>query len=147
MLLKTKDGISCDTCGTIFKNNFTYYSFESSRIVVNVGLSANQGNDLDIDVCEKCYLDTETKVRKFIISKVDQTSIKCDYCPKLLRGTFVYHRMLIHKVVVDKEKKEDGPLFIQKNFMDFNIDDVCFTDLSNTAMSIRQSVKQKGDWS
>lgn len=152
MFLKTKDGISCDVCGTIYKDNFAYYSFESTLIAVDSkNLAVQQHHkDLDLDVCEKCYLNAESKVKKNISKVVVPNTIKCDFCPTILKGSFNYHRMLIHRVLVDSSQKDPkGTLIptVNKNFMDFNADDQCFKQLVNLAMETRESVKSKGDWS
>lgn len=146
MLLKTKDGISCDVCGTIYKDVFNYYSFESSKIAIDSATMrvTQLGKDLDIDVCEKCYVAAEDKVRKNLIKAPVAGTVKCDFCTKLLKGKFDYHRILIHKVEVDKIL--DKPK-VTKNFMDFNADDGCFGQLANLAMETRQNAKTKGEWS
>lgn len=146
MLLRTKDGISCDICSTIYKDQFNYYSFESNGIAVDsAAMRVSQlGKDLDIDVCEKCYIAAEEKVRKHIAKTPPAGAVKCDFCTNILKGKFSYHRMLIHKVEVDKAI--DKPK-VTRNHMDFNADDGCFSQLANMAMETRKNIKSKGEWS
>lgn len=149
MLLKTKDGVACDLCGTISRENFVYYSFESTPVMVDTGASMvlRQPKDLDIDVCEKCYADAEEMVRKNLAPAVVPNTVKCDMCTKTLSGKFQYHIILIHKVHVDKEQTKDGPFKVEMKFMDFNLDDNCFTNMANAAFATRQKLKTQGDWS
>lgn len=148
MLLTTKDGIACDMCGGISKNNFTYYSFESKGVKVDIGAQViNQlGSDLDIDVCEKCYNTCIDKVKKNLASAVVKNTVKCDFCTKILKGAFTYHILVIHQVLVDKSRT-DKSTDVSKNFMDFNVDDDCFRDLANAALETRAKVKKQGEWS
>lgn len=151
MLLTTRDGISCDICGTTYKKDFIYYSFESTLVTVNsTNMLIKQLNkDLDLDVCEKCYLNAETKVRANIKTAQPNT-VKCDFCTTMLKGSFNYHRILVHKVVVSESQKDAKGVVIPsvfKNFMDFNSDDACFQNLVNLAMETRNNIKTKGEWS
>lgn len=149
MLLKSKDGIFCDVCGQIYKDMFTYYSFESIKISVDATTKriSQENKDLDIDVCEKCYKAAEEKVRNNLAKSAVVGTVKCDFCTTLMTGTFNYHRLLVHKVVVDKNQKTDGPASVQMNFMDFNLDDLCFTGLTSLAVETRQKIKATGEWS
>lgn len=146
MLLTSKDGISCDLCGFIQKNRFTYYSLESKGIQVNTSGNsiAQLGRDLDIDVCEKCYNDMIEAVKKYIVNGTKRGTIKCDFCPKVHSGNFKYHVLSIHKVTADKDVKEQGPSDVQMNIMDFNLDDECFVLMANQVMASRQKVKSGG---
>lgn len=150
MLLKTKDGIACDLCCSIHKENFIYYSLEGIPVNVdtNTFLVAKQSKDIDLDICEKCYNDTEQTVRKHLAAAPPaRGTIKCDLCPKIMTGKFTYHIILIHKVHVDKEQAKSGPSNVEMKFMDFNLDDDCFMKLANTALAVRQKLKDQGDWS
>lgn len=146
MLLKTKDGICCDICGTTYKDQFTYYSFESSVVQVDSASLrvAQGGSDLDVDVCEKCYANAEEKVKQNIAKAPIPNTVKCDFCKSVLKGKFTYHRILVHKVDVDRNV--DKPK-VSRNHMDFNADDGCFGQFANMAMETRKAVKSKGDWS
>jgi hypothetical protein len=149
MLLKTKDGIACDLCGSISKENFVYYSFEGTPVSVDTAacIVAQQPKDLDIDVCEKCYTEAEQIVRKNLAPAVVRGTVKCDLCTKVMSGKFQYHIVIIHKVYVDKEQAKEGPFKVDMKFMDFNLDDSCFTSMANTVLAVRQKVKSQGDWS
>jgi len=146
MLLKTKDGICCDICGTVYKDQFTYYSFESNVVSVDsAAFRVAQGSkDLDVDICEKCYVNAEEKVKKHIAKAVPPNTVKCDFCTSILKGKFTYHRILIHKVDVDRNVEKPK---VSRNHMDFNADDACFGQFVNMAMETRKAVKAKGDWS
>lgn len=146
MLLSTRDGISCDLCGIILKNKFTYFSVESKGIQVDASKAqvVQLGKDLDVDVCDPCYTKMEEAVRKYVVNGVQRGTIKCDFCPKILSGAFKYHVLLIHKVTADRDVKEKGPADVQANHMDFNLDDECFLAMANIAMTNRQKVKTGG---
>jgi uncharacterized Zn finger protein len=148
MLLKTKDGVACDLCGTISKENFTYYSFEGTPVLVDAAtcVVSQQSKDLDIDVCEKCYSEAEQVVRKNIAPAIARGTVKCDLCTKVMSGKFQYHIVLIHKVHVDKDQA-DAPPKVEMRFMDFNLDDNCFISMANAALATRQKMKAQGDWS
>lgn len=149
MLLKTKDGICCDLCGSIYKENFEYYSFEGTPVSVDTAacIVARQPKDLDLDVCGKCYSNAEQTVKKNLASVIARGTVKCDLCTKVMSGKFQYHIVLIHKVHVDKEQVKDGPAKVEMKFMDFNLDDDCFLNMANTALAVRQKIKSQGDWS
>jgi hypothetical protein len=138
-----KDGISCDLCGFVQKNRFLYYSLESKGVEVNTAAAsiAQLGKDLDIDVCEKCYAAIIEGIKKYIVNGVKRGTIKCDLCPKIQSGSFKYHTLLIHKVLVDKDVKEKGPADVQMNVMDLNLDDQCFIAMANQVLANRQKVK------
>lgn len=146
MLLASKDGISCDLCSIIHRNRFTYYSIESKGLQVNASANsiAQLGKDLDIDVCEACYNAMIEAVKKYIVNGTSRGSIKCDFCPKVQSGSFKYHVLIIHKVSADKDVKEQGPSDVQKNIMDFNLDDECFVLMANQVVASRQKVKSGG---
>lgn len=146
MLLPSKDGISCDLCSMIQKNRFTYYSLDSKGVQVNAAAASvvQLGKDLDIDICEKCYMDMITAVKKYIVNGTKRGTIKCDFCPKTLSGAFKYHVLALHKVSADKDVKEQGPSDVQMNIMDFNLDDECFILMANQVMANRQKVKAGG---
>lgn len=160
MLLKSNEGacVACDLCATRMKDNFVYYSFEGTPVIVdtNTHMVSQQPKDFDIDVCEKCYADAETMVRNHLAPAPVKNTVKCDYCTKLMSGKFTYHIILIHKVYIDKqqarEEKADGsvvvkPFKVEMKFMDFNLDDNCFSNMLNTAFAVRQKIKAQGDWS
>jgi hypothetical protein len=149
MLLSKKDGIGCDTCGRSYRTQFTYYSYESERVEVDAKKmkTATREKDLDLDVCEKCYENMHNKVKDNLAPKEIKDTIKCDFCPNLMKNNFIYHRILIHKVTVDKEQEKDGPASVDMKHFDLRLDDNCFKGLITLAMETRQSAKQKGEWS
>ncbi len=149
MLLKTKDGVACDLCGSISKENFIYYSFESTPVQIDTTacIVSQQPKDLDIDVCEKCYESTITTVKKNLAPAIARGTVKCDLCVKVMNGKFQYHIILIHKVHVDKDQAKEGPFKVEMRFMDFNLDDTCFGIMANTALETRKKIKTQGDWS
>ena len=67
MLLSTRDRIYCDTCGIIYKNKFTYYSVEYTKVIVDsecskTGACEISKEELNLDVCQKCYDEIKQKV-------------------------------------------------------------------------------------
>jgi len=60
MILPTKDGITCDRCGRILKDQFEYYSDKRTRVQVDrsrskTGVVEVDEDILDFDICTTCH--------------------------------------------------------------------------------------------
>lgn len=70
MLLPNKDGIKCDWCGAIMKDEFQYYSIECTLVDVDRKRASTKpvevdNNTLDFDVCPECHQERVQLMRKF----------------------------------------------------------------------------------
>jgi hypothetical protein len=144
MFLHTKDGITCDICKVVYKDKFIYYSFDFNSIEVDSSkmFINNSGVSYDIDVCDQCF---ENFKKKIIISANKHNTIKCDLCSVQMTGKFLYYRVLIHKIFVDKSNTKNTT--VEKNVFDLNVDQQCFKGISDMVMANRIEMKKKGEWS
>lgn len=75
MLLSTKDGIACDLCGAESRRQFTYYSLEAAKVVVDAEQQrVSKTPDIDrrylnLDVCERCWEELCAKVLRVVRNK------------------------------------------------------------------------------
>jgi hypothetical protein len=147
MFLSTKDGISCDHCGSVHRKKFTYYSLEWEKIVVDANKGTINKKMADsTDMCDQCYNIWMEKCNKNI-GEYRKHAVKCDMCPKYMQGAFDYYRVLFTEVTVDSEQKKEGPLEVKKNAMDLNIGSGCRNDIFKKVAEVKESTKQKGGWS
>ena len=95
MQLKDRDGIACDICGTSYRTDFRYYSFDIRNIAVNDNLRPPIGSMLSsnvifsLDVCEKCMGNVAEDVKKNY--KAIKNAVCCDLTGKVLTGTFEFY--------------------------------------------------------
>ena len=104
MQLSDKTGISCDSCGTSYRLDFTYYSLDFRQVDV-VG---NRRSDIDtiynlplsfsVDACEKCWAEMTIVIKKFY--KPTTVGINCDLTGTKLTGNFSYFHCNVQKAVV-----------------------------------------------
>lgn len=68
MQLKTHDGVACDWCGTIYRTDFKYYSFDFRHITVVNNMHPSMEDMLNlqpvfsIDICERCFETFKPKI-------------------------------------------------------------------------------------
>ena len=133
MTFSPPNGIYCDDCGNKYEDVFIYYSLVFNKVSVNMsdGLIDRSNNILlDLDVCEGCYKATiENRILKSL-SPPRLDNIKCDLCIKQMSGNFDYFISIVHRVIVDKEKKQRGPASVEQNVFDLRICEGCFNELS-----------------
>lgn len=142
MLLKEKDGIICDKCSKIYRHDFSYYSVEICKILVQHGATVHRTNAiLDIDICEECYQNILETCRKYLHS--NPRSIKCENCGKLHNGNFEYYYMIFSDVTVTPPSDASDDvgysydIEVDKNVMDIRFDTPCFEELQATVRKIR----------
>lgn len=119
MQLKDRDGIACDQCGTTYKTDFSYYSFDFRLVPVqeNRRPSIQQIFGIQIvfslDICTQCF----DGIKKKIIENYSKTmtadtkhrerrqvGIVCELTGAKQIGTFNYY----HCNVVSVEVKMSG---------------------------------------
>lgn len=115
MQLKDKTGIACDRCGTTYKMDFEYYSFDFRLLTV----TNNQRVALDdifrslitfsLDICTACFdMLSQQVVKNYAITMSPDVRKRgrrvppliCELCGKLLSGTYNYYHCDVTKVKV-----------------------------------------------
>src|SRR5688572_33163009 len=109
MQLKDKSGISCDHCGTSFRLDFTYYSFDFHKAEVY----SNRRPDIEsilktsvinsLDICTICFEQFKTTIinnySKYVSSvRKARLELVCDLSGQVMVGTYVYYYINIIKV-------------------------------------------------
>tara|TARA_R110000868_G_scaffold150227_8_gene373271 strand:- start:87 stop:656 length:570 start_codon:yes stop_codon:yes gene_type:complete len=115
MQLKNRDGIACDQCGTTYKSDFLYYSFDFRLVPVH----ENRRQSLDrifsipvifsLDICTQCF----DKIKNTVIANYGknmtadvrhrgkaQIGILCELSGEKMAGTFNFYHCNIIKVDV-----------------------------------------------
>jgi hypothetical protein len=115
MQLKDRDGIACDQCGTTYKTDFLYYSFDFRLVPVHENRRAalqqllNQEATFSLDICTACFEKIKTKVvenySKGMRGDVKhrgrpQVGVVCELSGEKLIGTFNYYHCNVVKVNV-----------------------------------------------
>lgn len=108
MQLKERDGIACDQCGTQYKMDFTYYSWDFRPVAVHQGHRPNLNHifrtqiSFSLDICTACF----DKFSKIIVDNyakgMDQKGrfVTCEFTGNKLTGTFNYYHVEVVKVDV-----------------------------------------------
>lgn len=104
MLLDTKDGISCDKCHRIYKNDFTYYSYDFYK---QPGTSLTSS----FDVCESCTEKITNTIIEINKTPPKKHQIRSDITGKVLTE---HYMVIAHKVTVNKQSTS-----IDKNNFEF----------------------------
>ena len=71
VMTSDQKGISCDICGVEYRDRFVYFSCRMDKVTVDTSRSHSAITDLDkrnldVDICDKCYHDIESKMRSVI---------------------------------------------------------------------------------
>lgn len=111
MQLKEKNGIACDCCGTSYRNDFDYLSFDfhvvrvtdNRRIPIEQIIKSNVA--LSLDVCTSCFDGIKTRVvenYKKVMSPKRRASapVICDWTGNILSGSYTYYYCNITSVQV-----------------------------------------------
>jgi len=145
MFLPTKDGIICDFCGTIYKNQFAYYSTRTTKFdLINNLRTVPKDAQMHKDMCTTCYDELLEKV-KASLGKHRRGKIKCDLSKTYGSGTFTYYVMLFDKVTVDKELSEDSQVKVESTVMDLNIIKG-FDKLLEKTQVTKKKIEEQGVW-
>jgi hypothetical protein len=143
MFLDSKDGISCDHCGTIYKDQFVYYSTRAIKYVFQGRhRSPPQNTDFNTDMCSSCYEKLLDQVRKFI-GPNRKDKIKCDLSNTYKSSNFTYYLVYFDRIDVDKKRLEDDTVRADKDVMDLNIIKG-FDELLKKTQVIRKKIMEGG---
>lgn len=115
MQLSSKDGLSCDQCGTTYRTDFMYYSFDFRLLSVINNRHPSLDNifrsqvTFSLDICTACF----EKIKDSIIKNYANTmtndvrkrgrnspAIVCELTGKKLLGTYNYYHCNVIKVDV-----------------------------------------------
>jgi hypothetical protein len=111
MQLKERDGIACDLCGTTYKTEFTYFSWDFRQVQVNENIRPpveqifNMHIVFSLDVCTACWERFKPKIIKHYSAVMSSTrrmpiGIICELSGKKMVGTFMYYHIAVTKVSV-----------------------------------------------
>jgi len=110
MLLDTKDGVRCDICNMIQRDNFIYYSYDC-RLRYSIDNNheyqeLDSTPDTSLDVCDICY----NAHAQYVVENYKPTVVKptrhypkgiyCDLSSVLLIGNYKFYHISITKVHV-----------------------------------------------
>jgi hypothetical protein len=138
MQLKDRDGIACDQCGTTYKTDFLYYSFDFRLVPVqeNRKPSIQQVFNLQIvfslDICTQCFEGIKQKVvenyAKTMTPNVKlrgrtQVGVVCELTGEKLAGTFAYYHCNVVRVEVKMSGQPNVCVKCQKQT--FESDQAC----------------------
>lgn len=144
MFLSTKDGIICDFCAVIYKNEFVYYSVTSQKIdFVNNFRSNVQKGKLNADMCSDCYDLLIGRVKKHL-GVYKPGKIKCDLSNEYGSGTFSWHLVLFDRVNINKDSPDN--VLVEKGIMDLNLLGQ-YDGLLQQVKVTKEKVQQEGSWS
>jgi len=142
MLLKSRDGIRCDLCGTAYRNIFTYYSASGTGLKINKKIVHKTGRALNFDMCQSCYQECRDKVLSHILdAKAGQ--IKDDYSDNFYDVT-EYMKIILTEVVVDSK---NGGVVKQSEDIDLILADNSLKDLIKTITETKiKYSKEEDEW-
>jgi hypothetical protein len=107
MFLTTKDGIICDLCGIIYKDEFIYYGVTASKISLVSNMRSGAPSEvLSADFCTPCYDKILDQVRANL-GPHSRKSIKCDMSKQRKAGTFDYYRLIFDHIDVNRNREPD----------------------------------------
>lgn len=143
MFLDSGDGILCNFCGTIHKDQFVYYSVTARliKIVNNMRISETDA-DFNKDMCQTCYDDIVEKIMNNIGAYKPQ-HIKDDFSMEYKSGTFNYWILYLDKVDVDKNRSEK--VKVEKCVLDINL--INYQNILDQTKKIEEKFKKSGAWS
>lgn len=119
MQLKSKDGVACDHCGTTYRTDFQYYSFDFRLLTVTNNRRPSLSDifrsqiTFSLDICTACFDTIKNKVIKHYENSMTSNikhrgkhanHVFCELTGKKLIGTFNYY----HCNVIDVNIKMSG---------------------------------------
>lgn len=143
MLLKSKDGIRCDLCGTPYRENFTYYSCDGNINHIDISKHTNNKTNQTItfDMCTNCY-SKYTGIIMNHIKKLQPNKIKDDFSDNFYDKT-LYAKIILTKVVVSKAVK--GGIESSNEDIDINVAGDSLKELSKLILNTRNKYNEKED--
>lgn len=110
MQISDRTGIACDHCGTQYKNDFTYYSWDLRPVTVNNGMRPQLSHIFhthvifSLDICTACFDKFKDDVIKHYMSGMDQRKRHaftiCELTGEKLTGTYDYYHIEVIRVNV-----------------------------------------------
>jgi len=115
MQIKDRSGIACDQCGTTYKSDFLYYSFDFRLVPVydnrvqSLKMIFRIQPASSLDICTQCFEDIKTKVicnydksmNKNVANRgKPRLGIICEMSGDKMVGTFKYYHCNVTKVDV-----------------------------------------------
>ena len=144
MQTPSKDGIVCDHCGTMYQQEFRYYSYDIYYYRVNrtpdsirSTLCEKPMNSLDI--CDLCH----SQICDLIIKHNQrQTRVaRCDIKGTILSLNTTHKYCVVHQADVNVQQKS---MNVNKRILDIVISQEAYVELLAKAAAIKDKV---GQWS
>lgn len=115
MLLDKKDGISCDICGAIYTNDFTYYSYDlrKTQVIDNTmnRINYKKHPDLSIDICQPCHTKFTDLIKKYyrptpcLPDRRYNQGIYCELTGTHMKGTYSFYHVNVTNATVTMSHK------------------------------------------
>lgn len=144
-IMQTDDklGVVCDKCGTTYKMDFEYYSFDFRRVRVYNGIKQSLSQifnlpvALSIDLCSQCFEVIADKVVSNYQASlgIRKNNIVCDLTNLVYSGTFNYYYCSIAKVIVRIANKST---IADNRFLEINIGETLFDEMKKQAESVQK---------
>lgn len=105
MQLKSRDGISCDYCGTSYRLEFKYYSFDfhATKLWNNVKQPIQTILRTPViasfDICSSCYSEISNKIVENF-QKQSNNRVTCEFDGTLITGTCDYFYCVVTEASV-----------------------------------------------
>ena len=111
MQLKSKDGVACDYCGTTYRTDFQYFSFDFRLLTVSNDRRPSLSDifrsqiTFSLDICTGCFDGIKNKIVQHYANSMHSDNKKigrifpffCELTGKKLTGTFnYYHCNVVH---------------------------------------------------
>jgi hypothetical protein len=111
MQLAERDGIACDHCGTTYRHDFTYYSFDFRSVAVtdnrkpSLEIIFSSQVIFSIDTCSACF----DKVKNLVIQNYNKimspqrrvrVETVCELSGEIMVGSYTYYHIEVIKVDV-----------------------------------------------
>lgn len=133
MQLKDRDGIACDQCGTTYKTDFLYYSFDFRLVPVqenrrpNIQQILNMQSTFSLDICVQCFEEIKQKVVENYSSIMTanvkhrerrQVGVVCELTGVKQTGTFNYYHCNVVRVEVQMSGQPNVCVGCKKQTLD-----------------------------
>ena len=134
MQLKDKDGIACDHCGTTYRTDFQYFSFDFRLLAVSNNRRPSLDNifrsqiTFSLDICTACFEKIKDRVVEHYGNSMHGNSKQigrvfpffCELTGKKLAGTFNYYHCNVVYVNVKMSGQPNICVNCQTQTMDEN---------------------------
>lgn len=143
-LLKSKNGIRCDTCGMTFTDVFVYYSCDGVGYTVdfNNRMHRKNGTYINFDMCQHCC----DKYKKIILKHVKDAKkdmIKDDFSDEFYKAV---DYMVIELTEVDVDKDRDDSTTTKED-IDIKVAGKSLKEfLSKILETKKNAAEEKDEW-